>query len=81
MSDNSVKDGLIKCEPCGDEFIVKDIPIKENKRLKNVLEGFGRLLFFKAISVEKHVLCNVLCAMHNAHSTYTGIQFVLTAEY
>ena len=43
LSDNSVKDGLIKCEPCGDEFIVKDITIKENKRLKNVLEAEDHL--------------------------------------
>ena len=34
LSDSSVKDGLIKCEPCDDEFIVKDMKIKENTLLK-----------------------------------------------
>jgi DNA-directed RNA polymerase subunit M/transcription elongation factor TFIIS len=37
LSDKSVKDGLIKCEPCGDDFRVKDIKVKENKILKKVL--------------------------------------------
>ena len=39
FSDNSVKDGLIKCETCEDVFVVKGIIIKENKRLKKVLEA------------------------------------------
>ena len=43
LSDNTVKDGLIKCEPCGDDFVVKDIKIKENKLSKKVLAAENHL--------------------------------------
>jgi WD40 repeat protein len=39
ISDNTVKDGLIKCDPCGDDFRVIDIKVKENTVLKKVLEA------------------------------------------
>ena len=31
LTDDSVQDGLITCEPCGDEFVAKNIQIKANK--------------------------------------------------
>ena len=41
LSDGSVKDGLIKCEPCGDNFVVKDIHLKVNKLAKRILDAEG----------------------------------------
>ena len=43
LTDGSVKDGLIECEPCGGKFVVKDIQLKENKYAKFILEADGHL--------------------------------------
>ena len=45
LSDKSVKDGLIKCEPCGDEFIAKDVKIIENNLLKKLLANQDYLTY------------------------------------
>ena len=43
LKDGSVKDGLIKCEPCGDNFVVKDIHLKVNTLAKRILDAEGHL--------------------------------------
>ncbi len=37
LSGNSVKDGWIKCEMCGNDLVVKNVKIKENNILKKLL--------------------------------------------
>ena len=43
LTDGSVKDGHIKCEQCGDKFVVKDIEFKVNKLAKRILNAEGHL--------------------------------------
>ena len=43
LTDGSVKDGLIACVPCGENFVVKSIQLKENKYAKLILDADGHL--------------------------------------
>jgi ribosomal protein L37AE/L43A len=59
LKDGSVKNGLIKCETCKKEFLVKDIKIKENKFAKIVLDSEQHLSNEeKQVKSEIHDLLN-----------------------
>ena len=43
LTDSSVKYGLIKCEPCGEKFVVKGMQLKTNKYAQFILDSDGYL--------------------------------------